>query len=189
MDNFNVKASNILPKIWCSFQFCKNSANWAHPWIQPCQYFGWWLIITACKRSLRRLCFDRCLSVHWGSPCQAPPAGRPPGTKTHLARRPPAGRPPAGRPPHRETSPGRACWEIRSNVKHWIEVDFKQGVEMRQFTRLIDLYQTVCGIFHLLKQCRIILPELTNPDLFVQMKRCVNEWISCYLVANWSGRI
>ena len=29
----------------------------------------WKLIITPCKRSLRRLCFHRCLSVHGGGVC------------------------------------------------------------------------------------------------------------------------
>ena len=33
------------------------------------------LIITACKRSLRRLCFYRCLSVHMGGACMVAPGG------------------------------------------------------------------------------------------------------------------
>ena len=71
-------------------------------------------IVTARKRSLRRLCFYRCLSVHGGGAWRPPLAGRPPGKETPLARRPPwqgdplARKPPAGRPPGKETPlPGR----------------------------------------------------------------------------------
>ena len=86
-------------------------------------------IFTARKRSLRRLCFYRCLFVHVGvlssrrppgnkaAPQQGhppgretPPAGRPPGRETPLGRRHPPSRetprdPPAVRPPW-ETPPG-----------------------------------------------------------------------------------
>ena len=72
------------------------------------------IFITARKRSLRRLCFYRCVSVHggvclsacWDTPCQ----GDPPAKETPLPRRPPMPRRPPyiedplpRRPPTKET--------------------------------------------------------------------------------------
>ena len=89
------------------------------------------VIFTAHKRSLQRLCFYTCLSVHGGeyrytsqagtphsprqvhSPGQVHPtswAGTPPSRYT-----PQTGTPGAGTPPHPLPSPGSsACWEIRA---------------------------------------------------------------------------
>ena len=53
-------------------------------------------IFTARKRSFRRLCFYRCLSVHGGvclSACWETPQGDPPARETPLPRRPPFSRP------------------------------------------------------------------------------------------------
>ena len=68
------------------------------------------LIITARKRSLRRLCFHKCLSVHSGGVCSIACWDTPPGTRgrpflgRHLPRQTP---PPSGRRPPRQTPRGR----------------------------------------------------------------------------------
>ena len=66
-------------------------------------------IITARKRSLRRLCFHRCLSVHRGvclSACWETPSSLP-SRETPLPRRPPSRETPPcqGDPPAKETPP------------------------------------------------------------------------------------
>ena len=86
-------------------------------------------IITARKRSLRRLCFYTCLSVHrrgstWAG-THTPGPGAPPGTRyppiPGTPPRPgtPLGRytPWAGTPPGTGTPPqSSACWEIRATT-------------------------------------------------------------------------
>ena len=75
-------------------------------------------IITARKRSLRRLCFYTCVSVHrWGSTWAGTPPprpGTPPGTRytpQNQVHPPKPGTPPKTR----YTSPGSsACWEIQA---------------------------------------------------------------------------
>ena len=80
------------------------------------QYASYWnafLFITTRKRSLRRLCFHRCLSVHWAG---TPQAGTPPGRYTPRGGTPPGQVHPPGRytsqqvhPPHpRQVQPPMA---------------------------------------------------------------------------------
>ena len=89
----------------------KTISNWASKFDCRIEWNMPWQIITARKRSLWRLCFYTCLSVHRkGRPGQVPPqAGTPPW----------AGTPPGWvHPPGRYTPLGRytpgACWEIRA---------------------------------------------------------------------------
>ena len=66
--------------------------------------------ITTCKRSLRRLCFYTCLSIHRGSTwAGASRAGTPPGQVHPLGRYTP-------RHPWAGTPPGKACWDM---VNKW----------------------------------------------------------------------
>ena len=87
------------------------------------------LIISARKRSLRRLCFHRCLSVHRGCVCHTHAGQTPPWTDTHswadAPRQTPLGRtpslcadtskqtppPPTDIPLGREPSLPNACWD------------------------------------------------------------------------------
>ena len=93
-------------------------------------------IITAPKRSLRRLCFHRCLSIHEGMSATPPPHSRhtplgrhtpqgrpskadtPPSGQTHspLGRNtPPSGQThPLGRPPWAATPLPSACWDTHT---------------------------------------------------------------------------
>ena len=66
-----------------------------------------WLFITARKRSLRRLCFHRCLSVHGGGSASMHAGIHPPG-QVHPNW--------AGTPPGRYTHWGSACWDT---VNKW----------------------------------------------------------------------
>ena len=83
---------------------------------------GWF--ISARKRSLQRLCFHRCLSVHegewvWQTPPSAgiPPwAGTPPGQAPHQAGTPWAGTPAGQVPPGRYTA---SSWADTSPFPGW----------------------------------------------------------------------
>ena len=83
---------------------------------------GWF--ISARKRSLQRLCFHRCLSVHegewvWQTPPSAgiPPwAGTPPGQAPHQAGTPWAGTPAGQVPPGRYTP---SSWADTSPFPGW----------------------------------------------------------------------
>ena len=69
--------------------------------------FIFFLIFTARKRSLRRLCFYRCLSVHGGG-MENPPGWRTPWMEIPPDGEPPldGGTPPDGEPPRMENPPG-----------------------------------------------------------------------------------
>ena len=79
--------------------FCKNF------WNSP-------MIFTARKRSLRRLCFQRCLSVHRGGVCPiACLDTHTPSEQTTLLG--------VGTPPGADTPPCCACWEIRATSERY----------------------------------------------------------------------
>ena len=90
-------------------------------------------IITARKRSLRRSCFYRCLSVHGGgspcrrSPCQAPPAGRPPGKET-----PPWQGDPPGKETPRQGDPPSSQMKHPSCLVHVSKNDFRDVLLLKE---------------------------------------------------------